>query len=87
MKTFILIMIIAVTWFGIGILTSQYFRGKLGCLPKAYTVRIINGSPNMSYEAKLQVDSFKIFSPKCAWVYADGNFLKINAEMITISKN
>ena len=54
---------------------------------KPYTVRIINGSPDLCYEAKLQIDSFKILSSKCAFVYADGNFLKINAELITITKN
>ena len=54
---------------------------------KPYTVRIINGSPQINYEATLQVDSFTIINNKCAFVYADGNFLKINADNITITKN
>ncbi|MEI7424476.1 MAG: hypothetical protein WCK18_20410 [Prolixibacteraceae bacterium] len=54
---------------------------------KRYTIRVCNGSPQLWYEAKIQIDSFEIISSKCAFVYADGNFLKINAEMITISKN
>lgn len=54
---------------------------------KRYTVKVGNGSPQLWYEAKIQIDSFEIISSKCAFVYADGNFLKITAEMITITKN
>jgi hypothetical protein len=86
MKKFIALLITSCIMLFVSLSMGEYVRYTLRT-SKPYTVRIINGSPNLCYEAKLQVDSFKIFSSKCAFVYANGNFLKINAELITITKN
>lgn len=54
---------------------------------KSYSVTIIHGSPMISYEATIQVDSIKYISKESAIVYFNGASLQIKADFITFKKN
>jgi hypothetical protein len=62
-------------------------RPKAGNSSKKYLVHILNGTPRVPYESRLEIDSFSLFSPNRVVVYIGKDSLSIRASHISIQKN
>lgn len=55
--------------------------------PRAYTVTIVNGIPDVNYTATLQVDSLRYYSKESVMVFVDTHVLYVKGDYITFKKN